>query len=529
MLMCCGEGEVDMYIPFTDAWDDTYNDMWSYIAGFGWLETVQSGSFTQRQATAAALGTGQETTTCLQYSPILRPATASASMMFQERRTAAGQCGIRQLGTSLFGGWDAEAGGYSDELWRMDAAEGADWTHLCRPLWPPALQRHTLVFDEVSQGIFLFGGQRSGTPSYSSNLYFYSVSLNTWTLKSYISAPPGRHMHTAVLDAANRRMYIFGGGTRSPSSSTTNSLLSDLFRYDLASDSWTQLTGHTTTRAKHAAVWDTSLDIMIVFGGEADDKTKLGDVLHYDPTISGSTPAARVEPVAVWDATSNAMLMCCGEGDVDVYIPFTDSSTSAYNDLWGYVRGSGWTELVQSGSFTQRYAAAAAWDAATRSLASNSFSEYDFPGAQDCGAVVWNPTAGGFFLFGGWNKEAGSYSDELWRMDAEEGVYTWTQLSSLWPPALERHTLVWDEATWQQSPGKRLLCVVATVVETSTAEALTKFWDQVQAGCDHFPKNKEAHTHRIEDRSIRGMCGMRGRHGLDSIVHTRLTKSDAKC
>lgn len=259
----------------------------------------------------------------------------------------------------------------------------------------------------MNNGIFLFGGRKSGcvdvhrllevkgfifkgllvrlfcatlhsrgTPTYSSNLYFYSVSLNTWTLKSSVSAPSGRQMHTAVLDAANRRMYIFGGGTRSSSSSTANSLLSDLFRYDVASDSWTQLTGHTTPRARHAAVWDSNSDRMIVFGGEADDKTKLGDVLEYDPasdtwsspTISGSAPVARVEPVAVWDATSNSMLMCCGEGDVDVYSPFTDSTASAYNDLWSYVRGSGWTELVQSGSFTQRYAVAAAWDAAARSL-----------------------------------------------------------------------------------------------------------------------------------------------------------------
>ena len=37
-------------------------------------------------------------------------------------------------------------------------------------------------------------------------------------------------------------------------SSTAGATFSDLFRYDLATDSWTQLTGDSTPRARHAAV-----------------------------------------------------------------------------------------------------------------------------------------------------------------------------------------------------------------------------------------------------------------------------------
>ncbi|CAE6966371.1 Atrnl1 [Symbiodinium sp. CCMP2456] len=513
MLMCCGEGDVDVYSPFTDSTASAYNDLWSYVRGSGWTELVQSGSFTQRYAVAAAWDAAARSLVGFggywygssgnYLSSIFSYSVATSS--FSEYDVPGAQdCGRAVWNPAagdfyFFGGWDAQAGGYSDELWRMDAAQGnkgtqlivltlhmpgcvrcfaaysdesIDWTHLSR-LWPPALQRHTLIFEEVSQGIFLFGGQGYGTPTYSSKLYFYSITLNAWTLKSSVAVPPGRHMHTAVLDATNRRMYIFGGGTRSSSSSTANSLLSDLFRYDLASDSWTQLTGHTTPRARHAAVWDSNSDRMIVFGGEADDKTKLGDVLEYDPvsdtwsspTISGSTPVARVEPVAVWDATSNSMLMCCGEGDVDVYSPFTDSTASAYNDLWSYVRGSGWTELVSSGSFTQRECTAAAWDATTRAIvgfggyrsggnylssvfsysaASNSFSEYDVPDATDGAAAAWDSRAGDFYMFGGWAENTGAYSDKLWRLNTTAG--SWFLLAPpSGPPALGRPTLVFDE------------------------------------------------------------------------------------
>eukprot|EP00439_Symbiodinium_sp_Y106_P028905 s4804_g3.t1 len=257
------------------------------------------------------------------------------------------------------------------------AAEGNTWTQLSPSNPPPGIGRAAMVWDEVGEGALLFGGE--AMPSYNkiNVLYFYSKNLNDWFVKSSTGAPAARHMHTAVLRTPQRILYVFAGGTRDIHSSATGLLFSDLFGYDVAADSWTQLTSHATPRALHTAVWDTALDRMIIYGGEADDasKTKLGDVLEYDPVSdTWSSPTVGIEPnarsghVAVWDVTSSVMIMCCGHGDVSVYNPFVSSSEQHYNDVWSYSNSAGWVELVPFGSFTPRRELAAFWDANTRSL-----------------------------------------------------------------------------------------------------------------------------------------------------------------
>ncbi|CAE7372609.1 gefF, partial [Symbiodinium sp. CCMP2456] len=299
---------------------------------------------------------------------------------------------------------------------------GNTWTQLSPSNPIPGIGRSAMIWDEVGEGAFLFGGEAMPSYTKTNALYFYSKSLNAWAVKSSTGAPPARHMHTVVLRTPQRILYVFAGGIRDIHSSATGQLFSDLFGYNVATDSWTQLTSHTTPRALHTAVWDTASDRMIVYGGEADDasKTKLGDVVEYDPSSDtwsspsvGTEPNARSGHVAVWDGTSEVMLMCCGHGDVSVYNPFVSSSEQHYNDLWSYSDSSGWTELVQFGSFTPRRELAAVWDANTRSLlgyggrfttgeldsmfyyfsTTDSFDQETLAGptARDAHSATWNP------------------------------------------------------------------------------------------------------------------------------------------
>ena len=155
-----------------------------------------------------------------------------------------------------------------------------------------------------------------------------------------------------------------------------------------------------------------------------------------DVTPGGAAPRARVGHIAVWDTSSAAMLICCGQGDTGVYSAYTDMYDSRYNDLWSY-SGGAWTELIESGSFTQRLDGAAVWDAATRSIlgfggqywnvtniyldsiflysnSTNSWTEYTEvgPTARFDHALAWNPTARELYMFGGWMHS--SLGDELW-------------------------------------------------------------------------------------------------------------------
>lgn len=123
-----------------------------------------------------------------------------------------------------------------------------------------------------------------------------------------------------MWDADGNRMLVFGGSGPSGSG-----LLNDLWSYQAASNSWTQLTPSGTpppARFGHTAVWDAAGNRMLVFGGccffenEFDPGSYFNDLWSYDAssnswvqlTQSGSPPPARYEHTAVWDTAGVA---CC--------------------------------------------------------------------------------------------------------------------------------------------------------------------------------------------------------------------------
>ena len=265
----------------------------------------------------------------------------------------------------------------------------------------------------------------------SNNLYFYNAASNLWTQKA--SGPAARYRHSAVLDPTARTMYVFAGTTLASAGNTFN----DLHLYDVQLDSWTELTG-TAGRSRHTAVWDSTSDRMIVFGGLDNMLNKLDSLAEYDrATDSWSSPAAvgpvaRDGHVAVWDPATGTMLMCCGA-----------SSAATLGDLWSY--NGAWSQLVPSGSITARSYASAVWDPQAGALlgfagsggsklnslflysaSANSWSEYTETGppAQDRGAVAWDPVNGRLYAFGGydWLGLLGS----LWRFDASHTSMTST-------------------------------------------------------------------------------------------------------
>ncbi|CAE7309516.1 Atrnl1 [Symbiodinium necroappetens] len=255
-----------------------------------------------------------------------------------------------------------------------------NWVELTPPSGGPRrLSRMTAVWDPVEKGLFLFGGLGQGPAGvsgwgYQNYLYFYSVTLNLWSIKSSDGAPVERFLHTAVLDPVDRVMYVFGGQNESVNSNDAQSTFTDLFAYDVANDTWTELTG-SKPRSRHTAVWDSNSHLMIVFGGISDDPTfKYDDVEVYDPgndtwtspAVLGAKPVGRFGHMAVWDSVSSVMLMCCGRAGKNVFIPFTNMTDQTYNDLWSFSTQYGWTLLVASGSFTQRRDAGAIWDSSAR-------------------------------------------------------------------------------------------------------------------------------------------------------------------
>jgi hypothetical protein len=175
---------------------------------------------------------------------------------------------------------------------------------------------------------------------------------DTWTQISLLGgSPPARSAHSAVWDAANPRMLVFGGNG--------GSYFEDLWAYDGAA--WAELTPTGTApprREEHSAVWDTPNGRMLVFGGfNGNTSTRVNDLWSFNGTAwtqlnpTGSLPVARHGHSAVWDTTGGRMLVFGG---------FT-SPSGRLNDLWSY-DGANWTELMPPNSPPVRTAHTAVWD-----------------------------------------------------------------------------------------------------------------------------------------------------------------------
>ncbi len=118
----------------------------------------------------------------------------------------------------------------------------------------------------------------------------YDLAGDTWTMLK--SAPPamlgGRYRHTAVWDGTKRMMVW--GGSEGPSSTRNTGAT-----YDVTTGDWTPIstTGAPSARMGHGAVWSTTTNEMIVWGGCATSpgsltgscSSVLSDGFLYDPAL----------------------------------------------------------------------------------------------------------------------------------------------------------------------------------------------------------------------------------------------------
>ena len=188
-----------------------------------------------------------------------------------------------------------------------------------------------------------------------------------WTQLSPAGTPPApRVYHTAVYDAANNRMTIFGGSTLTQS-------LSDVWVLSNANGlggtpTWTQLTpsgGPPQGVYAASAVYDAVNNIMIVFGGSNFAVTKdtnavwtlshangLGGTPQWTnivPNGAPGSPSKRSNQTAAYDAANNRMIIFGGLNDFS-------TGFAGYNDTWVLDNANGiggpsvWTRLNPTGT-----------------------------------------------------------------------------------------------------------------------------------------------------------------------------------
>ncbi len=237
------------------------------------------------------------------------------------------------------------------------------------------------------------------------------------------STPTTREGHTAVYDAANNRMTIFGGLGPFPHVNNDVWVLSNANGLG-GTPAWTQLfpTGSApTTRYWQTAVYDATNNRMTIFGGYNDGGVSFNDVwvlsnangLGGTPTWTkittvGSTPAVRYGHTAVYDNTNNQMTIFGGF-----------NISNYFNDVWVLRNANG------------RDTTTSTWT----KLSSILDPLYGYPATRCSHTAVYDAVNNRMTIFGG---DDGSFLNDVWVQDMNNIVLSLLQTGINVPSSVRR-------------------------------------------------------------------------------------------
>ncbi len=309
------------------------------------------------------------------------------------------------------------------------------------------------IYDATNNRMTIFGGANYNGSSHInlndvwvlSNAIGLDSTTSSWTQLSPIGEPPtARFDHTAVYDAANNRMTLFGGVNYNGSFYIDLNdvwVLSNANGLDSTTSSWTQIfpTGSAPmTRYGHTAVYDPVNNRMMIFGGlfyntfgniiYLNDMWVLSNANGLDSTTpawtqittTGSAPTTRYASTAVYDTTNNRMMIFGG-------LNYNGSSFMDLNDVWVLSNANGlggtpvWLQLFPSGNI---------------------------PTARDSHTAVYDATNNRMTIFGG-GLNGSSGLNDVWVLSHANGLGgtpAWTQLTTTGSTPTTRydHTAIYD-------------------------------------------------------------------------------------
>ena len=192
----------------------------------------------------------------------------------------------------MFGGQDITTGLGRNDLWKYDIAANT-WTQFTPTNPPPTRDRFGGIYDPTNQDFIVFGGYNAVSGPLN-DLWKYSIPNNTWTQLSPSGGPPtARFRFQVALDSHNRSLYVFGGYDN-------NAYRNDLWKYDIAANTWTQLSptgGPPSARANHHTCYDPWSRNIIIHGG-VDAAGVKSDLWKYNVASNTWTDTAASSPPA---------------------------------------------------------------------------------------------------------------------------------------------------------------------------------------------------------------------------------------
>jgi len=308
---------------------------------------------------------------------------------------------------------------FTGETWAFVAACNA-WERIEAGDGPPARGRHVAAWDEARGRMLVYGGRTregtSGTYTNFDDLWALDVATETWTLLSG-GGPGARNMAVGVVSGDQ---FVIYGGNKSDSGASYDSQ-KDVWSFDLVANEWVELSPGSGPgkRIFHAASLSPDGKTMYVYGG-GDDNAFTGPFFGDLWALDLDAPAWTELHAGGGGAPDNRIwpnLLTEPDGSILMWAGHDDGSLGNRNDLWRFDTASGdWTQLEEGD---------------VQSNDANGFCDFpaDFvtpdleaPERRDAGAAALDGS-GRLWVFGG-KTDCGIIND-VWSWDAG----TWTERS----------------------------------------------------------------------------------------------------
>lgn len=248
----------------------------------------------------------------------------------------------------------------------------------------PTLGFHSAVYDQQANSMYIFAGTSTTSKLETSNHTFVLSAANglpAGTQNWMVSGPPVRYSQSAFYDSSNNGLFIFAG-QHSTTDVNFNDYWRDSGVIGDSNLNWTNVVTSGTKPAErfgHTGLYDSGSNRMMVFGGAlgfpapcANDywvlqhaNTSGGTPTWSSITTSGTPPAGRTRHASVYDSTTNSLIIFGG----------FNCKSSYFNDVWvlsnaNDVAGTPtWTQLTPTGTApTPRQSSSAVYDPTTNSL-----------------------------------------------------------------------------------------------------------------------------------------------------------------
>jgi hypothetical protein len=235
----------------------------------------------------------------------------------------------------IYGGFDNN-GVYSNKIYTLNLNTSPPaWSDITPTVSPAGRMGHTATYDPVNQQMVVFGGNDAIVQLGDTEVFYFTSGL--WSTGPPSGGPARRSNHSAVYDSWKERVLIFGGLNSLQVS--TSVLNNDSWSLDLTTLSpWMSLSipGPPSFRQGHSAVYDAVNRKMVIFGGDTTTApTPNGEMwaLSLEPNLSwdfvipasGSSPAPRFGHSAIYDSLKERMIIFGGSDS---------TGFAAFGDVW---------------------------------------------------------------------------------------------------------------------------------------------------------------------------------------------------